>query len=824
MAIENAKTLNVRIKNKYDSYENWMASGLILEAGEIAIAHTTVDVNVDNGVAKHVALLMKVGNGSDTFDKLPWLSAKAADVLAVCKDEAALTEFVNTVISNAGIATDEAMQALAKRVTDAEGEIDTLQADLNTEKTGLKARVTTAEAAIVALEELIGDEGTVAAQIDAKIAALNLADTYAAKVHGHEIAEVNGLSDAIAAAKKAGTDANSALEAYKTLNDAAVKVNTDAIAAIKNGETLDNFKEVEEALAGKQAAGNYTVVGHKHEIADVNGLSDAIADAKKAGTDAASAAAKALTDAKAYTDTEMARLVGDTNVGVQIDNKITALKLDETYDAKGDAAQALVDAKAYTDGKDSAMNTRVLALEAIDHDHANKTVLDGITAEKVAAWDAAEANAIAHADDLDEAMDARVLALEGKFTGEDSVADQIADAVAAEAKLRDDADKALQALIEANDADILALQGLVGDSSVETRINAEKERAEAAEKANADAIKAISDDYLKAADKTELEGKITANANAIELLTNGVSAEEVDGVNDLIQYVKDHGAEVTGIKADIKANADAIAAIPQADWNQNDSTAADFIKNRPFYEEEGSASIVTEGTKETFPKFVHGSNTTYYRLADKYIPAEDIENISVLDIASGEGGVMAEGSELTPEENGLTFGWRGMFGMIFGIHTQDNTDEIPVGVWLKGDALDNTTGATRITINLKSAATTIKQLDEKFIPDTIARVTAVDAVAGRMTTAEGKISANETAIEALQGLVGEDSVQTQIDAALKVNGVEKYALATDLAATNTEVAKKANDADLAAIAKTGSTDDLVQGAMTLIFDCGGASV
>ena len=33
MAIENAKKLNVRIRNKDDSYDNWMASGLVLEAG-----------------------------------------------------------------------------------------------------------------------------------------------------------------------------------------------------------------------------------------------------------------------------------------------------------------------------------------------------------------------------------------------------------------------------------------------------------------------------------------------------------------------------------------------------------------------------------------------------------------------------------------------------------------------------------------------------------------------------------------------------------------------------------------------------------------------
>ena len=76
-----------RLKNKYDSYENWASSGLVLEAGEIAIAYTTVDVAVDGGTAKHPALLMKVGDGVKTFANLPWLSAKAADVLSVCKNE-----------------------------------------------------------------------------------------------------------------------------------------------------------------------------------------------------------------------------------------------------------------------------------------------------------------------------------------------------------------------------------------------------------------------------------------------------------------------------------------------------------------------------------------------------------------------------------------------------------------------------------------------------------------------------------------------------------------------------------------------------------------
>lgn len=83
------------------------------------------------------------------------------------------------------------------------------------------------------------------------------------------------------------------------------------------------------------------------------------------------------------------------------------------YDAAGAADDALDAAKEYAEGQASAaqaaaektatdlntaMNTRVEALEAIDHDHANKTVLDGITEDKVNAWDAAEQNAKTYAD------------------------------------------------------------------------------------------------------------------------------------------------------------------------------------------------------------------------------------------------------------------------------------------------------------------------------------------------------------------------------------------------------------------------------------------
>ena len=559
---------NVRLGLKVDTLENWGKSSLVLKKGEVAFA--TVAASAGTGLSEPV-VMMKIGDGEHTFGQLGFdFYAKASDVLAACKTTEDLTAFVNGVIANAGIATNSAMQELAGKVTTAEGEIDTLQSEMD----AVEAKAAANETAIEAIEAKFGAE-TVSEEIATAIAALKLSDTYAAKTHGHEIADVNGLSDSIAAAKKAGDDAAAALSTYKTTNDAAVKVNSDAITAIKDGATIDSFADVEAALAGKQAAGNYSVVGHKHEIADVNGLSDAIADAKKAGTDAATAAGNALTDAKAYTDAEIDEWVGDKNVGTQISEAIA--NYTTTADMNTAIATAKGEANTYADGLNTAMDTRVKAVEGKAHTHTFvESELNLIQAGDVAKWNAAEGNAKTYADGLNTAMDERVDALEAKFTGEDSVADQIAAAVAAEAELREAADADLQGQIGTASVDggaaatglharIEELEDLVGDTKVSeaiaTAVKAEEDRAKGIESDLEERLAAVEGDYLKAADKTELEGKIKSNADAIELLTNGVDSETVDGVNDLIQYVKDHGTEVTGIKEDIKTNADDIDAL-----------------------------------------------------------------------------------------------------------------------------------------------------------------------------------------------------------------------------------------------------------------------
>lgn len=376
------KTLNTKIALRYDSYENWIANDPILMKGELALAAVTVK---QDGVVNEVpSVLIKCGDNVHKYSELDYVYAKAADVLAACKTEAGLKAFINNVIADAGIATDEALTALAGRVTTAEG------------------KITTAEGKITALEGLVGDD-KVSDQISNAIAALNLSTTYAAKAHTHvkseitdfahthAMTEVTGLSDAIADAKKAGTDANTALEAYKVTNDAAVKVNADAIAAINNVDT-GILKQAKDYADGKDAAITAAKNAADAAQADVDALEakvgtvadgktvvQMIAEAKDAATYDDTALAGRVTTAEGEIDALQA-LVGDTKVATQITNAITGLDLPNTYEAKGAAAtvksdllgkdtdtaasNTIIGAKKYADGLDAAMDARVDALEA----------------------------------------------------------------------------------------------------------------------------------------------------------------------------------------------------------------------------------------------------------------------------------------------------------------------------------------------------------------------------------------------------------------------------------------------------------------------------
>lgn len=462
MAIENAKTLNVRIKNKYDSYENWAKSGIILEAGEIALVYTTVNVDIGNGkIETHPELLMKVGDGEKTFANLPWLSAKAADVAAWAKAankpayaaneitgiDAYIADYVNDQM---GISVDTDTQYQIVKVDDYnyklqfKGKTDEAWADV----ANSVIVIPNDTAAIEALEALVGDT-KVATQISNAITELDLANTYETR---GEAAKVQ-----------------TALDTYKTSNDAAVKANTDAVAAntsaiagIKDGSTIDSFADVETALAGKQATGDYATKTEAQGYA--NAKDEAIAAAKKAGDDAQAAADAAQADVdaleakvgtvpdgstvmgiitniqeNAYDDTELRGLVGDnaeaitaletkvgeTPVAEQISTAIANEKLAETYAAKTHThaiadvtglADAIADAKAAGTAASTALGeyqtTNGEAVKAnADAIDAVEATIGTVTEGKTVVEMIADAQTAATYDDT--ALAGRVTANEG---------------------------------------------------------------------------------------------------------------------------------------------------------------------------------------------------------------------------------------------------------------------------------------------------------------------------------------------------------------------------------------------------------------------------
>ena len=570
------KILNTRIALKIDTLENWEKSTIGLKKGELAIA--TVAATAGTGLEEPVCMIKIGEDGVKTFKDLEWnFYAKAADVVAACKSETSLRAFVNGVIADAGIATDEALTALAGKVTTAEGKITTLEGQM----TAVEGKASANETAIGVLNGLVGDSKVVD-QINSAIAELKLAETYAAKsiektVADHVADTVSHVTTsdkttwnaALQAADVTVGGANGTISvkgadvAVKGLGSAAFTESTayDAAGSASSAETAAKAyaKEYADGLAK-----NYDAAG---SAAAAQAAAEAYADGLAGNYDAAGAASAAETAAKKYTDEEIAEWVGDKSVAAQIED----LKLSENYDAKGAAAAAESAAKTHATNLNTAMNTRVEALEAIDHDHENKGVLDGITATKVAAWDAAEKNAKDYADALDEDMDERVQALEAKFgEGEGNVESQIAAAVAGEAALREAADGELQKAIDAIEADYLtsveekalqdqidAIDGVIGDVTsiaeyVSGAVDAEAEIARAAEKANADAIKAIKDDYLKASDKTELTGAIaTAKQEAIATVLGEGTDEDFDTLKEIADWILSDTTGAAALQTDV---------------------------------------------------------------------------------------------------------------------------------------------------------------------------------------------------------------------------------------------------------------------------------
>lgn len=185
-------------------------------------------------------------------------------------------------------------------------------------------------------------------------------------------------------------------------------------------------------------------------------------------------------------------------------------KLDEEVQARKDA--------------DAALDERIVELEKVDHSHSNATVLDGITAEKVTAWDAAEGNAKAHATGLNTAMDARVKELEEAVGEGGSVDTQIGNAIA---DLDADVTSAEVESGKGLRVQVTEVDGKVKTVAVSGNFDNSYDAKGAAATAKSEAIASASADATTKANQAETNAKaeVTALANgAVKTNTSAIEA------------------------------------------------------------------------------------------------------------------------------------------------------------------------------------------------------------------------------------------------------------------------------------------------------------
>ena len=398
------KELITRIALKYDSYSAWTSApgkDLVLLAGELGICHIS-DANQGSNVVPTV--LFKVGDGTSTFEALPWASAKAADVYSWAKASEVKRDGKKLVFvggkpdgSNLEVAFDYVTLSEVQAITN-----------------GLDSR-------IQALEGKFTGTDSVQGQINALDGRLDVVEGEGEGSVKKALADAKSYTDTREAAIKTAYEAyaDQAEVDAKAYTDTEVGKDRSRITAVENSITTINgtgagsiSKAVADAVTEVKA---YADTAESDAVATAKGYTDtreaAIKSAYETYTDQAEA------DAKSYVDGKVSTI----NAKDSAQDTEIAKKLDKTiYEAYiADKSMSDEELKSYADGKASAAQSAAEATAAADAAAKVKALEDGKVAQNAAAISAMDTAYKA----ADEALDGRLGAVEGKLANVTNVMD-----------------------------------------------------------------------------------------------------------------------------------------------------------------------------------------------------------------------------------------------------------------------------------------------------------------------------------------------------------------------------------------------------------------
>ena len=343
-----------------------------------------------------------------------------------------------------------------------------------------------------------------------------------------------------------------------------------------------------EAKAYTDALANGQVATNKADIAKLNG------DVNTEGS-----VAKAVADAKALVDADVDAVESIANKNKEdiaaINNTENGILAQAKADAteKANAVQEAVDALAGKVGEVPADQTVMGIITNIQESAYDDTELRGLISglETNKADKTQVATDIAAAVKVEE--EARIAAVNGVQGNLDTLSQThttdkkaLEDAIALKASQEDlnAVSDVANAAVKQSDYDTKVAALEAEDTRIVGLVEAEASTARAAEKANADAIKLISDDYLKAADKTELQGNIDvvsgkvttligedadksvrtiANEELAKQLIAENAAESLDTLAEIAAWIQSHPEDASAMNKAIDDLEALVGTLPQ---------------------------------------------------------------------------------------------------------------------------------------------------------------------------------------------------------------------------------------------------------------------
>ena len=563
MSVDTREILT-RIALKLDTYENWskvseegQGGNLVLLPGEIGLCEIpgTTKTVVENGknvsVTTAPTILFKVGTSEKkAFKDLPWASAKAADVYKWAKaSEVKLSNDKKKIIFVGGNedGSDLTLEMNYMNLSDVQAITNPLAERLAALETAVNGAegVTGVTDTLASLDERLdaieGDNGTVATALTTAKAYTDEREVEIKKYADQAEADAKSYADDLAATNKGlidGVDAKvtahaTTLETHGT----NIQANTDEIARVER-----EYKAADQAI-DKKLGGSYS------ESATV---AAAIADAKQAGTDAATAVTnltngqvklnkeKSEDNASKITAMDAAYKAADKGLSDRLD-KVEAFFDGAAEDSEGlnDALDTLKEIQEFinTDGTTADAMVKDIAQNKQDISD-NKSAIDAL--KSIVDLESGSGGLKTTLENMQSEIDRN----EGNITSLQDIVDGYSTKGSIKTAIEKAQTDATNAGTAAATADSKAVNAQTRIGVVETLVNNETTGVAANAKKAAD----------NAADIKSLQD-LTSDYNTVKKTANDLKAIVVDGDNSNAKLRADIGTLQSVVNDGTKGNA-----------------------------------------------------------------------------------------------------------------------------------------------------------------------------------------------------------------------------------------------------------------------------